>query len=155
MSHRQELQIKLLDLSKDKKLPYVEQKRRYGEGPIRINKKIDLSEDIAGLTFVCMMNDTHLAMYVDFETGDIIPEEERASIGGVLLKATDLKDFADSQPGADDRFITNLGGERVIYNGKHVKLKDMLRKAEYLTKMRAKFYQLNLLCCITQTLILY
>jgi hypothetical protein len=92
-----------------------------------------LSEDIAGLTFVCMMTDTHLAMYVDFETGNVIPEEERNKIGQVMLKYTEIKDFSDEIQGDDDRFITDLQGEKVIYNGEHVTVKDMVRKSENLT----------------------
>jgi hypothetical protein len=38
VSHRQELQAKLLDFALDKKLPYDEQKRRYGEALFVLTK---------------------------------------------------------------------------------------------------------------------
>jgi len=42
---------------REEKLPYLEKVRPYGAGEVRINKKLDMDEDIYSLAFVSLLSD--------------------------------------------------------------------------------------------------
>jgi hypothetical protein len=56
-------------------LPYVEQKRVYGEGEIRIGTNLDIGEDMWCLTYATMLKDEIIMNTINVETGDLIEEE--------------------------------------------------------------------------------
>jgi len=48
------------------------QRRKYGEGEIRLGFPIKLNADIYSLSFVCMLQNEHISNFIDVLTGKLI-----------------------------------------------------------------------------------
>ena len=63
-----------------KRLPYTMQKRKYGEGLVRLGSSLDLDEDVYSLAYIVMMTDKYISMWFDIETGKLLEEDERNNL---------------------------------------------------------------------------
>lgn len=50
---------------------YVKRKRMYGEGEVRIESTITLSEDIYSIGFISQMRDDIMVKFLDISTGNL------------------------------------------------------------------------------------
>jgi hypothetical protein len=55
---------------------YMNRKRAYGEGEIRIGKALYLSEDIYSMGFMSQLRDDVMTKYLDIQTGKLLETEE-------------------------------------------------------------------------------
>ena len=66
--------------------PYVERKRRYGEGALRMNSGVELTEDIYCIAYLSMLKADHISIFLDIETGHVNTEKEKQAIRKQLLE---------------------------------------------------------------------
>lgn len=66
------LRKSLYSVIRNHELPYVDQKRRYGEGKLRIGQPVTLSEDIFSMAFISMLKDEYISLFVDVETSELV-----------------------------------------------------------------------------------
>lgn len=101
------------------------------------------------------MDDSHILRFVDVETGNLIPEDERDNMGKITLDEQKLSELRSSADLSHSNFILNEAGEKVTYNGELITLKSATLKLELLQSKRKQYFQINLLCIIMQLLILW
>jgi hypothetical protein len=66
-------------------LPYLEQKRLYGEGEVRIGNRLTLGDDIYCTGFIAYLSDDILKKTLNIMTGELIESEEKNSVEDIKL----------------------------------------------------------------------
>ncbi len=71
----------ILQTLRSLKVPYIKQKRKYGEGERRLGQHLELRQGIYSFAFVLQMNDEKLAKHIDLLKGKVIhhPHDDDSS----------------------------------------------------------------------------
>lgn len=59
---------------------YMQRYRSYGDGLIRISKKIEISKDIYALGFICQLRYDILSEYFDFENDKLLKNDKKYKV---------------------------------------------------------------------------
>lgn len=78
-------------------------KRKYGEGSLRMGTAVELSEDIYCITYLSMLRADYISLYLDIETGMVIPISKRPELK-LKLQEKQEKAIADLK-------VKNMGGD--------------------------------------------
>jgi hypothetical protein len=104
-----------------------------------------------------MLKDEIVLNYIDPESGGFITEVEREALISVLHekpKSVSLNKRKKPKPDEND-FIVDENDENILYNGNPMSRKDMHRKIDLINARREQFYQLTILCIISQSLLIF
>ena len=62
------------------KLPYIMQRRKYGEGEIRLGFPIVLTKDIYSLAYISFLANEHINEFIDVLTGKLKSGKDRSHV---------------------------------------------------------------------------
>jgi len=72
-------------------LPYILQRRKYGEGEVRLGYPIKLNPDVYSLAFVMMLKNKHITDFINVLTGKLTDGRDKSDISSENAVTTFLR----------------------------------------------------------------